>query len=74
MIDIGGDVGSIQDNTREEDDPESDGIVEEKATSSLHLGWRREQLEDEELGYFYDTAWSADSPISKKSTKLVSLL
>lgn len=69
VIDIEGSVESIRDNATE-DDPETESIVEEKFTTSSHLSWRREQLEDEELGYFYDTAWTADSPKSKKNKSL----
>ncbi|XP_015839228.1 A disintegrin and metalloproteinase with thrombospondin motifs 2 isoform X1 [Tribolium castaneum] len=61
VIDIEGSTGSIRDNASEEDD------LEEKFTTSPLLSWRREQLEDEELGYFYDTAWTADAPKTRKS-------
>jgi hypothetical protein len=64
VIDIEGNIGSTRDNGTEEDDPETLNVVEEKITTSPHSNWRREQLTDEELGYFYDTAWTVDSPIS----------
>ncbi|CAH1372937.1 unnamed protein product [Tenebrio molitor] len=67
VIDIEGNIGSTRDNGTEEDDPETLSVVEEKITTSPHSNWRREQLTDEELGYFYDTAWTVDSPITRQS-------
>lgn len=53
----------IENNTPANDTDEIDlEIEEEKVISGKFNNWHREQLDDENLGYFYDTAWTANIP------------